>query len=58
LADAAIHTNTGVSIVAITGPGGTIAAPGADTVLEPGSTVIAIGEPTGLAAVTAQLQGA
>jgi TrkA domain protein len=57
LADAAIHTTTGVSIVAITGPSGTVAAPGADVVLEPGSTVIAIGEPEGIAEVVAHLQG-
>ena len=57
LAEAAIHTTTGVSIVAITGPAGTIAAPGADVVLEPGATVIAIGEPAGIAVASAQLQG-
>jgi TrkA domain protein len=57
LADAAVHTTTGVSIVAITGPGGAIAAPGADVVFEPGATAIAIGEPEGIAQVTARLQG-
>jgi TrkA domain protein len=57
LADAAIHTSTGVSIVAVTGPTGTIAAPGADVVLEPGATVIAIGEPEGIATVKTQLHG-
>ena len=58
LADAAIHSTTGVSVVALIGPAGTIAAPGADDVLAPGATVIAIGEAEGLAEVTAQLQGA
>jgi len=57
LADAAVHTTTGVSIVAITGPSGTIAAPGANAVLESDAMVIAIGEPEGLAAVTTQLRG-
>lgn len=57
LADAAIHSTTGVSVVAILGPGGTVAAPGADAVLTPGDTVIAIGEADGIARVASQLQG-
>ena len=58
LADAAIHTSTGVSVVALIGPAGTIVAPGADDVLVPGATVIAIGEAEGLARVVAQLRSA
>ena len=57
LADAAIHSSTGVSVVALIGPAGTTAAPGADDVLTPGTTVIAIGEAEGLAEVVAKLQG-
>jgi TrkA domain protein len=57
LAEAAIHSSTGVSVVALIGPAGTTAAPGADDVLAPGATVIAIGEPDGLAEVATQLQG-
>jgi K+:H+ antiporter subunit KhtT len=57
LADAAIHTATGVSVVAIIGPSATVAAPGADDVLAPGATVIAIGEADGLAEVATKLQG-
>lgn len=57
LADAAIHTATGVSIVAIIRSGGTVAAPSAEEVLTPGATVIAIGEPDGLTQVVAQLHG-
>jgi TrkA domain protein len=57
LADAAVHSETGVSVVAIVNDNETIAAPGADHVLTPGATVIAIGEADGITRLAAQLQG-
>jgi K+:H+ antiporter subunit KhtT len=48
LRDAAVHTHTGVSIVALIGSEGAIAAPGADDVLAAGSTAVAVGVPEGL----------
>jgi TrkA domain protein len=55
LKEAAIHTETGVSVVAILDGDDVTAAPGADDVLTPGATVVAIGRPEGLAALTARL---
>src|SRR5689334_6830730 len=43
LSAAAVHTITGVSVVAIVGPRGAIVAPGADDVLTAGATTVAIG---------------
>lgn len=48
LADAAVHSETGVSIVALIGTEGPIAAPGADDVLEAGATAVAVGTAEGL----------
>lgn len=48
LSDAAVHTTTGVSVVAIVRPEGSTAAPGAHEVLTPGATAIAIGAPEGM----------
>jgi len=49
LADAAVHSTTSVSIVAIISTDGTaIAAPGADDVLAPGATAVAVGTAEGL----------
>lgn len=56
LAEAAVHTNTGVSIVAIIRDSETFPAPGSATVLYPGDTVVAIGTVEGLAAATAHIQ--
>jgi TrkA domain protein len=46
--DAGVHTHTGVSVVAILGAEHAVAAPGADDVLEPGATVVAVGPQEGL----------
>lgn len=49
LADAAVHSATQVSVVAIIDDAGVaIAAPGADDVLAPGATAVAVGSPAGL----------
>jgi TrkA domain protein len=56
LKDAAVHTNTGVSVVAIIGEGEPIAAPGADDVLAPGAVAVAVGTPEGLEAFTAHVR--
>jgi TrkA domain protein len=48
LKDAAIHTKTGVSVVALLDGDNVTAAPGADDVLTPGAQVVAIGTPEGL----------
>ena len=57
LQEAAIHTNTGVSVVAILDGDNVTAAPGAEDVLAPGAQVVAIGTPEGLEALTARLSG-
>jgi TrkA domain protein len=56
LKEAAVHTATGVSIVAIVGPDGAIAAPGADDVLEPGATAVAVGSVDGVIALERRLR--
>ncbi len=56
LREAAIHTRTGVSIVALVRGDEAVPAPGAEAVLEPGTTVIAVGTARGLAAVSQLLQ--
>lgn len=57
LSEAAIHTETGVSVVAILDGDDVTAAPGADDVLTPGATIVAIGKLDGLEALTAHLSG-
>jgi TrkA domain protein len=57
LEDAAIHTRTGVSIVAIIRSGSAIDAPGADTVLLPDDQVVAIGTADGVAHLERELSG-
>jgi TrkA domain protein len=57
LADAAIHTETGVSVVAILDGDNITPAPGADDVLVAGATIVAIGRPEGLEALTDRLSG-
>lgn len=57
LRDAAVHTETGVSIVALVGSSGAIAAPGAEDVLAPGSTAVAVGAADGVRALTRRLRG-
>jgi TrkA domain protein len=57
LADAAVHSTTSVSIVALVGADGTaIAAPGARDVLAPGSTAVAVGTSEGLRALAERLR--
>jgi TrkA domain protein len=48
LGEAGVHTNTGVSVVAVLAADRVIAAPGANDVLEPDATVVAVGSPDGL----------
>lgn len=55
LRDAGVHTNTGVSIVALIGPDEVVAAPGADDMLRAGATAIAIGTSEGLERLTEKL---
>ena len=52
-----MHSETGVSIVALLDGDHVTAAPGAEDVLVPGATAVAIGTPEGLAALTARLSG-
>jgi TrkA domain protein len=48
MSEAGVHTQTGVSVVALIGEDHAVAAPGADDVLAPGYTAIAVGTPEGL----------
>ncbi len=48
LSEAGVHTETGVSIVALIGDDHAVAAPGADDVMRAGSTAVAVGTPEGL----------
>jgi TrkA domain protein len=48
LAEAGVHSNTGVSVVALISAEGSIAAPGADDVLEAGATAVVVGSPDGV----------
>jgi TrkA domain protein len=57
LQEAAIHTETGVSVVALLNGDDVTAAPGADDVLVAGAQVVAIGTPAGLATLNARLSG-
>ena len=56
LSEAGVHTETGVSIVAIIGDDHVAAAPGADDVLTPGATAVAVGTPEGLERLAARLR--
>jgi TrkA domain protein len=57
LADAAVHSTTSVSVVAIIEVDGTaIAAPGADDVLAPGATAVAVGTADGLEDLSRRLR--
>lgn len=58
LEDAAIHTRTGVSIVAIIRGDEAIDAPGADTLLMRDDRVVAIGTAEGVAQLERELSGA
>lgn len=56
LGEAAVHTRTGVSIVAIITANGSIAAPGANELLQPGTKVVAVGSDEGIETLTAHLR--
>jgi len=56
LRDAAVHTETGVSVVALIGASGAIAAPVAADVLEPGATAVAVGDGTGVRTLQQRLR--
>jgi TrkA domain protein len=56
LSEAAIHTETGVSVVAILDGDNVTPAPGADDVLAPGATVVAIGTADGIEQLTRRLR--
>jgi TrkA domain protein len=57
IADFGIRGQTGVSIVAVVREGQTIASPGADFVLPPGDTAVAVGTPGGIRHAFSLLQG-
>lgn len=57
LREAAVHTETGVSVVALLNGDDVTAAPGASDVLVAGATVVAIGRPDGLQSLAARLAG-
>jgi TrkA domain protein len=56
LRGAAVHTRTGVSVVAILRGRDTIPAPRADTVIEPGDTIVGVGTPEGMQRLFALLE--
>lgn len=56
LGEAAVHSTTGVSVIALLRAGKAIPAPGATETIEVGDTVIALGSPEGLALVAAHLR--
>lgn len=56
LSDAAVHTTTGVSVVAILMSTGPIVAPGADDVLAPGATAVAVGTREGIEILSSRLR--
>jgi TrkA domain protein len=56
LREAGVHTNTGVSVVALLAADRVVAAPGANDVLEPGATVVAVGTAEGLARFEARVR--
>ena len=55
LRDAALRTETGVSIVAVLHGNETVAAPGPDFTLEPGDTAVVVGTPEGIERLAALL---
>jgi TrkA domain protein len=55
LRDAALRTETGVSIVAVVRGTVTMAAPGPDFVLQPGDTAVVVGTPDGIERLTSLL---
>lgn len=56
LNDAAVHTRTGVSVVAFIDESGTRAAPGASDLILAGSTMVVAGEPDGIAKLHAMVR--
>ena len=56
--EAAVHTRTGVSVVAVIRAGDAIHAPGADFELHPDDRVVAIGTAEGVAQLERELSGA
>lgn len=56
LREAAVHTHTGVSVVALIGASGAVAAPGAEDVLEAGATAVAVGAAEGVLALEQRLR--
>jgi TrkA domain protein len=56
LAEAAVHTTIGVSIVALLRGRETVPAPGAAAVLQPGDTALAVGTPEGLVQLARKLR--
>jgi TrkA domain protein len=57
LKEAAVHSETGASVVAMVVEGRTMPAPRADDVLRPNATVVASGTREGIAALAARLRG-
>jgi len=57
LEEAAIHTRTGVSIVAILRGGETISSPAAETQLLAGDRLVAVGKPEGVAQLDREFAG-
>jgi TrkA domain protein len=55
LRDAALRTETGVSIVAVVRGNETVPAPGPDFTLEPGDTAVVVGTPEGIERLAALL---
>lgn len=58
LAESAIHTRTGVSVVAVTRDGGATAAPRAEFGLEAGDLIVGVGSPEGVAQLNDLARGA
>jgi TrkA domain protein len=56
LSEAAVHSTTGVSVVAIVVPTGPIVAPGANDVLAPGATAVAVGTRDGIEILSRRLR--
>lgn len=56
LSEAAVHSTTGVSIVAIVMPTGPVVAPGATDTLTPDATAVAVGTREGINTLSAKLR--
>jgi TrkA domain protein len=56
LSEAAVHTTTGVSVVAIVGSTGSIVAPGANDTLTAGATAVAVGTRDGIETLGSRLR--